>query len=76
MSAKYPSRTIVEGRDRAPARAMLKAIGFGDGDLRRPIIGVANTWIVSTDGVRPQSAMRGEYSRSMLASCLRRRSAP
>ncbi|MBI4507405.1 MAG: dihydroxy-acid dehydratase, partial [Chloroflexi bacterium] len=40
-----PSRTILEGRDRAPARAMLKAIGFSDDDLRRPIIGVANTWI-------------------------------
>jgi dihydroxy-acid dehydratase len=40
-----PSRTILEGRDRAPARAMLKAIGFTDDDLRRPIIGIANTWV-------------------------------
>jgi dihydroxy-acid dehydratase len=39
------SRTIVEGRDRAPARAMLKAIGFTDADLARPIVGIANTWI-------------------------------
>jgi dihydroxy-acid dehydratase len=42
---KLPSRTITEGRDRAPARAMLKAIGFTDEDLAKPIIGVANTWI-------------------------------
>jgi len=42
---KLPSRTILEGPDRAPARAMLKAIGFTDDDLRRPIVGVANTWI-------------------------------
>src|ERR687891_892758 len=40
-----PSYTITQGRDRAPARAMLKAIGFTDEDLRKPIIGVANTWI-------------------------------
>jgi dihydroxy-acid dehydratase len=40
-----PSHTITQGRDRAPARAMLKAIGFSDEDLKKPIIGVANTWI-------------------------------
>ncbi len=39
------SYTITQGRDRAPARAMLKAIGFNDDDLRKPIIGIANTWI-------------------------------
>ncbi|HUA86272.1 MAG TPA: dihydroxy-acid dehydratase [Bryobacteraceae bacterium] len=39
------SYTITQGRDRAPARAMLKAIGFSDEDLKKPIIGVANTWI-------------------------------
>src|SRR5574340_1217769 len=43
--SKLPSRTILEGRDRAGARAMLKAIGFTDADLARPIVGVANTWI-------------------------------
>ncbi len=42
---KLPSHTITQGRDRAPARAMLKAIGFTDEDLSKPIIGVANTWI-------------------------------
>ncbi len=42
---KLHSYTITQGRDRAPARAMLKAIGFTDEDLRKPIIGVANTWI-------------------------------
>jgi len=42
---KLPSYTITQGRDRAPARAMLKAIGFTDDDLKKPIIGVANTWI-------------------------------
>ncbi len=39
------SRRILDGRDRAPARAMLKGVGYTDEDLSRPIIGVANTWI-------------------------------
>src|SRR5436190_10869511 len=38
------SRAITEGPDRAPARSMLKAIGFTDADLAKPIVGVANTW--------------------------------
>ena len=39
-----PSSTITQGPDRAPARSMLKAVGFTDQDLARPIVGVANTW--------------------------------
>ena len=38
------SRVITQGAHRAPARAMLKAIGFTDEDLAKPIIGIANTW--------------------------------
>jgi dihydroxy-acid dehydratase len=38
------SATITQGVERAAARAMFKAIGFTDDDLRRPIIGIANTW--------------------------------
>jgi dihydroxy-acid dehydratase len=38
------SRAILEGPDRAPARAYLKGIGYDDEALSRPIIGVANTW--------------------------------
>ena len=41
---KRRSAAITEGPDRAPARAMLKAVGFTDEDLHRPIIGIANTW--------------------------------
>ena len=44
-SMKLDSYTITQGPDRAPARAMLKGIGFTDEDLKKPIIGVANTWI-------------------------------
>ena len=42
---KPRSAVITDGPDRAPTRAMLKAAGFTDEDLARPIIGVANTWI-------------------------------
>ena len=39
------SHALLDGPSRAPARAMLKAIGFTDDDLSRPLVGVANTWI-------------------------------
>src|SRR5205823_4117141 len=42
---KARSRALTEGPARAPARAMLKAIGFSDADLGRPLVGIANTWI-------------------------------
>ncbi|MCP9464668.1 MAG: dihydroxy-acid dehydratase [Nitrospira sp.] len=42
---KLNSRDLLSGPSRAPARAMLKAIGFTDADLSKPLIGVANTWI-------------------------------
>jgi dihydroxy-acid dehydratase len=45
MDLKHRSRGITDGRDRAPARSMFKAIGFSDADLAKPLIGVANTWI-------------------------------
>ncbi|HUU15079.1 MAG TPA: dihydroxy-acid dehydratase [Terriglobia bacterium] len=45
LDPKHRSRTITDGRDRAGARSMLKAIGFTDQDLARPIVGIANTWI-------------------------------
>jgi dihydroxy-acid dehydratase len=39
------SNPLTTGAHRAPARAMLKAVGFSDADLQKPLIGVANTWI-------------------------------
>jgi dihydroxy-acid dehydratase len=45
MDLKHRSSAITNGRDRAPSRAMFKAVGFTDDDLRKPLIGVANTWI-------------------------------
>src|ERR1700736_2231078 len=42
---KLQSYTITQGKDRAPARSFYKAIGFTDEDLKKPIVGIANTWI-------------------------------
>ncbi len=42
---KHKSHDLTDGPGRAPARAMLKAVGFTDDDLARPLVGVANTWI-------------------------------
>ena len=48
MSESLPrprSHTLVDGANRSPARAMLRASGLADGDFKKPLIGVANTWI-------------------------------
>ncbi len=45
FNPKHLSHVITNGRDRAPARSMLKAIGFTDEDLAKPIVGVAHMWI-------------------------------
>ena len=44
LDPRHKSRTLLDGRDRAPARSYLKAIGFSDADLTRPIVGIANSW--------------------------------
>lgn len=41
---KHKSRDLTEGPGRAPARAMLRAVGFGDEDFSKPLVAVANTW--------------------------------
>src|SRR3954470_17567963 len=43
--AKRHSSALTDGPDRAGARGMLKAVGFTDEDLAKPIIGVATQWI-------------------------------
>ena len=43
-AVKIHSQDVTEGYRRAPARAMLRAVGLGDGDFAKPQIGVASTW--------------------------------
>src|SRR3974390_1146047 len=42
MADNWRSRTITHGDARSPNRAMLRAVGFGDRDFDKPIVGVAN----------------------------------
>src|SRR3970282_1276797 len=59
-----PSRVTVEGLDRGPHRAFLRALGLGDADLAKPFVGVA-----STDGrVTPCNALLGEFARAACAA--------
>jgi dihydroxy-acid dehydratase len=44
LDPKHKSHALTEGPSRAPARAMLKAVGFSDADLHKPLVGIANTW--------------------------------
>jgi dihydroxy-acid dehydratase len=44
LGLKHRSAALTEGPSRAGARAMLKAVGFSDADLHRPLVGIANTW--------------------------------
>ena len=53
------SRVIMEGAKQAPARAMLRAVGFQDADFQRPQIGVASTW----GNVTPCNMHIGELAR-------------
>ena len=57
--SSLPSRVTVDGLDRAPHRAFLRALGLNDEDLKKPFVGVA-----STDGrVTPCNALLGEFAR-------------
>ena len=42
------SSFVVDGYDRAPSRAMLRAVGFKDNDFKKPQIGIASTWSMVT----------------------------
>ena len=60
--AKRHSARLTDGPDRAGARAMLKAIGFTDEDLAKPLVGVATTWI---------ETMPCNYNQRRLAECVK-----
>src|SRR2546425_176770 len=48
LDPRHKSRTILDGPDRAAARAFFRAIGFTDDDLKKPLIGVGHCWIEIT----------------------------
>ncbi len=59
VDARRYSRVVVDGDKQAPARAMLRAVGFQDADFGKPQIGVASTWA----NVTPCNAHIGELAR-------------
>jgi dihydroxy-acid dehydratase len=48
VSDNFRSRAITEGLERAPNRAMLRAVGFKDGDFGKPIVGIASAYSTIT----------------------------
>ncbi|MBI4212792.1 MAG: dihydroxy-acid dehydratase [Chloroflexi bacterium] len=65
---RHQSRALTEGPSRAPARAMLKAIGFDDGDLHRPLVGVAHCWIGTMPCNFNHRRLAGEVAEGIRAS--------
>ena len=61
---KLPSRITVEGLDRAPHRAFLRALGLSEADLGKPFVGVAST----DSRVTPCNALLGEFAREACAA--------
>src|SRR5688572_5335549 len=61
---KLPSRITVEGLDRAPHRAFLRALGLSSLDLQKPFVGVAST----DSRVTPCNALLGEFAREACAA--------
>jgi dihydroxy-acid dehydratase len=45
---RHKSRVLLDGPDRAAARAYFRAVGFTDEDLARPLVGIAHCWIELT----------------------------
>ncbi len=62
MKNKKFSSFVTNGLDKAPNRAMLRAVGFTNPDFNKPIIGIASTWAMVTpcnmhiDGLANQAA--------------------
>ncbi|AFY79029.1 MAG: dihydroxy-acid dehydratase [Hydrococcus sp. C42_A2020_068] len=48
MSDNFRSRVVTQGTQRTPNRAMLRAVGFGDSDFSKPIVGIANGYSTIT----------------------------
>ncbi len=48
MSSNFNSKVTTQGVQRSPNRALLRAVGFGDGDFDKPIVGIANAYSTIT----------------------------
>jgi dihydroxyacid dehydratase/phosphogluconate dehydratase len=57
MSLNRKSRLVTEGDARAPNRAMLRAVGFTDGDFAKPIVGIASGYSTITPATPVSTAL-------------------
>jgi dihydroxy-acid dehydratase len=62
------SSVVVDGPDRAPSRAMLRAVGFNDDDFKKPQVGVASTWSMVTPCNMHINVLADESARSVDAA--------
>ncbi len=66
MSDNRRSQEVTQGNQRSPNRAMLRAVGFGDDDFNKPIVGLANGYStitpcnmgINTLAIRAESALK------------------
>ena len=64
------SSDLLDGPERAPGRAMLRATGFDDADFQRPLVGVASTWgMVSPCNIHLDQLMRAAGESLTAAGC-------
>src|ERR687894_3185543 len=68
MSNNVRSRAITHGVERAPNRAMLRAVGFGDEDFEKPIVGVANGYSTITPGNAGLNVLAGRAVEALSAA--------
>ncbi|MBS1795174.1 MAG: dihydroxy-acid dehydratase [Acidobacteria bacterium] len=64
MPNNYRSKIITEGVERVPNRAMLRAVGFGDDDFKKPIVGVANGY----SNITPCNLSLGTLAEDVMAT--------
>jgi dihydroxy-acid dehydratase len=66
VNAKRRSSALTDGPDRAGARAMMKAVGFSDDDLARPLVGVVTHWIETMPCNLNQRELAQDVKRGMV----------
>jgi dihydroxy-acid dehydratase len=75
MSDNFRSQVVTQGVQRSPNRAMLRAVGFGDRDFTKPIVGIANGYSTITPAIWGwmawQNGQRRELKRRGYASDVR-----
>ena len=70
MSDNRRSKIVTEGVQRSPNRAMLRAVGFGDADFDKPIVGVANGHSTITPCNMGLGGLAARAEAALIRNCL------